>query len=168
MKKLNLKVASNSNIDAYFLVDGKRLKGRSKKDNFGNLCKVVEVENDVVEIRIFDWNEMQGKLWLLTSFVFFVISIFGLLDVRVNKNCRSIDCKLNVKLNSENSNLKIAYNKFQNGEVAVKFDGDCDVEVVSNRYYINEECKKRFKIMKWIKIATVVVAIIGVILFLNK
>ena len=46
MKKLNLKVASHCNIDAYFLVDGKRFKG--KKDDFGKTCKVLETDKNEV------------------------------------------------------------------------------------------------------------------------
>lgn len=163
MKRLNLKIASHSSIDSYFLVDGKRVK--SKKDNFGKKCSIIETENDEVEIKIFDFDEMQGKLWFVSSLVFFIISIFGILDIKYKKNCRSIDCKLKVKLKDENNELKISYNKFEDNGLAVNYDSDCEVEVESNRYYINQVSKKRFKIMKWVKITTVVLAVIGVILF---
>lgn len=165
MKNLNLKIASHSNIDAYFLVDGRRIK--SKKDDFGNQCKVVETENDEVEIKIFDWNEMQGKLWYLTSFLFFIISIFGLLDIKLNKNCRSIDCKVKVKLGSQDNKLKIIYNKFEDGAEAIKYESDCEVDIISNRYYVNKECKKRFKIMRIVKVITVVLAVVAIILLLK-
>lgn len=165
MKKLNLKVNSNLNIDAYFLVDGKSVKG--KKNKFGNTVKCLETDKEEVEISIFDFNEMQGKLWFLTSFIFFIISLFGLLDIRLNKNCRSIDCKLKVKLDKEVNEMSIGYNNFEDNGSAVHFEGDCEVEVISNRYYINEELKKRFKIMKWVKIATVLVAIVALILILR-
>lgn len=162
MKKLDLKVSSHFVIDTCFLVDGKRLK--SKKDNFGNACSLIETDNGDVEIEIFNWNEMQGKLWFLTSFIFYIISIFGLLDIKQNKSCRFINCKLKVKLKEEN-NLKIIYNKFQHNSKAINYEGNCEVEEISNIYYIDEICRKRFKIMKWVKIATFVLVIVGLILF---
>lgn len=165
MKKLNLKVNSNLNIDAYFLVDGKSVKG--KKNKFGNTVKCLETDKEEVEISIFDFNEMQGKLWFLTSFIFFIISLFGLLDIRLNKNCRSIDCKLKVKLDKEVNEMNIRYNNFEDNGSAVNFEGDCEVEVISNRYYINEKLVKRFKIMKWVKIATVLITIVALILILR-
>ena len=164
MKRLILKIASHSSIDSYFLVDGKRVK--SKKDNFGKKCSTIETENDEVEIKIFDFDEMQGKLCFVSSLVFFIISIFGILDIKYKKNCRSIDCKLKVKLKNEENQLKISYNKFEDNEAAVNCEGDCEVEVISNKYYINEVSKKRFKIMKWVKIAVFVLAIVSLILIL--
>lgn len=165
MKKLNLKIASNLNIDAYFLVDGKSVKG--KKNKFGSVVKCLETDKEEVEISIFDFNEMQGKLWFLTSFIFFIVSLFGLLDIRLNKNGKSIDCKLKVKLDKEINDINIQYNKFEDNGSAVSFESDCEIEVISNRYYVNEKLKKRFKIMKWLKIATVLIAIIALILILR-
>ena len=165
MKQLNLKVNNNLNIDSYFLVDGKSVKG--KKNQFGNTVKCIETDKEEIEISIFDFNEMQGKLWFLTSFIFFIISLFGLLDIKLNKKCRSIDCKLKVKLDKEINNLNIQYGKFEDNGCAVNFESDCEVEVISNRYYINEKLVKRFKIMKWVKIATVLIAIVALILILR-
>ena len=164
MKKLNLKITGHPHLDTYFLVDGKSVKG--KKNKFGNISKFVETDKNEVEIAIFNFDEMQGKLWFLTSFVFFIVSIFGLLDVRANKKCRLIDCKLKVKLDKEENDLNITYNQFENNGCAIHFESDSAVEVISNRYYINEDVKKRVKIMKWVKIVTVIVAIIILILVL--
>ena len=165
MKRLNLKITNNTSIDAYFLVDG--AKPKFKKNEYGSYISVIETEKDEVEIKIYEWNEYKSSWWFLTSLLYFIISFFGIFDIRIDKRFRSVDCDFKIKLSSEENNLKLTYNGFKEDCAAILHDGNCEIEMISNKYYIDKKSKTRYKIMKWLKLVIWLIAIIGVILFLR-
>ena len=165
MKNLNLKINNNTNIDAYFLVDGK--KPKFKKNEFGNYECLIETEKDEVELKVFEWNEYKSALWLVMSIVYFFISLFGIFDIKQDKRFRSIDCHFKIKLQNEENNLKLVYNGFKDGDIAIVHEGDCDIEVLSNKYFIDTKSMKRYKIVKGIKVALWMFLIVAIFLFLR-
>ena len=165
MKKLNLKITNNTNLDAYFLINGK--KPKFKKNQYGNYISVIETESDQVEIKIYEWNEYKSGLWLITSVIYFIVSIFGILDIKQDKRFRSIDCNFKIKLEDEENNLKLTYNAFKDNDIAIVHEGDCEVEVLNNKYYIDEQSKKRYKTVRLIKLFVMILAVIAILLFLK-
>ena len=164
MNKLNLKLINVVNLSPTILVDNKKVK--PKKNQFGSYAITHETEKDEVEIKIFKYLEINGKLWFLMGMIFFIISIFGILDYRLDRKCIIIDCCLKIKLN-ENTNAELKFNSFVSSGEAYTIKTDAQVEQISNRYFVDTQAKKRVKILIITKLLCWVALIAGVITFLT-
>lgn len=167
MKNLNIKVVNKGPFEAYLLVDGKNQK--IKKNQFGSLMASVESEKDEVEVVISEWNDYKSRTWFVTNIIFFVISVFGIFDIKTNKRFCSIDFKAKIKMDKEDNNLTFTYNRFEDGKIAIVHEGDCNIEIFSNKYFIDTVAKRRYKIMRWIKLLIWLLTIMVIVLFfINK
>ena len=149
MNRLFLKLINVMNVSPTILVDNKRVK--PMKNEFGSYGINYETEKEEVEIKIYKYLEVNGRLWFLMHMIFFVISIFGLLDYRLDKRCTVIDCKLKIKVN-ENTNAELRFNSFADSGEAYELKTDAEYEEISNRYFVDKRAQKRLKILKITKL----------------
>ncbi len=164
MNQLNLKVRKGADKYSKILIDDKKVK--SKKDSFGSRIIKYETENDTVDIKIYSYLEINNKLWLLTNIFFYIISLFGLFDIRLNKTCKVVDCHFVVKM-KDLVNMTIT-TKGKNTQTPQEAEVECDSEYQAkeNVIYIDSVAKKRFKILKIAKIITfilIMAIIVGII-----
>lgn len=166
MKNVNLKIKGVGRLKPVVCVDGKQIK--FKKNNFGSYEKSISTEKDKMEIVIYRYLEINGRLWWLISILQFLVSLFGILDTMKEKNCTIIDCKLVVDLNSaENRNIDLAINENAKNGKSVSITTELEVEEVTNRSYVDEKAKKRFKIMKFVKLFVFIAAVVGLIFLIR-
>lgn len=163
MKQVNIKIKGASKINPIFLVDGKKVK--FKKNNYGSYEANVETENNKLEIELYRYLEISGRLWWLMSIVFFVISLFGILDSVKEKDCMVLNCKWVVDLSNNNGGVvDIKIHNLKHQQKSVEFVSALPYNEVSNVCIEDATAKKRLKIVKGLKIATVLVVVAIVVL----
>ena len=149
MNTLNLKILGAGKINPTINIDGKSVK--FKKNEFGSYSTNFTTEKEQVEIVIYKYLEINGKLWFLMSILFFIISLFGLLDTRYDRKCVVVDCKFLVNL-QEKTEMTIKVNSLTNEGKAVECTCNTEFQEISNQYYVDKRAKKRLKILLAVKI----------------
>lgn len=162
MNKVNLVVSSNKAYDNIVLVDGKRFKYKKNKNK--DMVGVIETNNDKVEIEIFNWFEIKSKLWLIMELFFFVISIFGLFDVKKDKKGKKVNFKAVFKLKEDN-NIRLSYGPLKDNVAPIRIDSNLDMEVIENKFIVDEVVVKRYKLLKLFKFLTFIL-IVGIAVLL--
>ena len=143
MKQINLTVRGGTRLSPTILIDGKAIK--TKKSGIGAKTGVFKTEKDKVEISIFRYLEINGRLWFLMNIIYFLIGVFGIFDFLYDKNCAVLDCKFVVDT-TEQTNLEIAFNSLIDKGRAVEIESDTNVTEIKNMYYVDQKAKKRRKI----------------------
>lgn len=169
MRKLVLSVTGNINFNPLILVDNRKVKFKKNKSN--EIIYETETNKDELKIEIFKWFETEDKHWMLWSIIFFIISFFGVFDIKDDAKPYSLKYKGNIKLKEEENFLKITLNSFKPNELAFVFDGNCFLESNgTNKYFIDENVinkrKKIKKIKKTIGFCFIMFIVIVGILFL--
>lgn len=123
------------------------------KNKFGNKTVIYETESPTVNIKIKKYLEINSKLWLLWQMIFFFLSVFGIFDFKLDKKCVIIDCEFEVKL-EEITTLNLSMNYMKSLEKALKVDSNADIKEIKNVAYVDEQAKKRMKVLKITKICT--------------
>lgn len=161
MNKLNLKFRGGKLKDLLIQIDNDPIK--FKQNKFGNFEYNYETEKDVVNIKIQRVLELQSKFWFLWQMLFFVISLFGIFDRRLDKRCVIIDAEYNVNVN-ENSQIEFMLD-YTKPESVLKVQSNAEIEQVKNVSYVDKNLKKRLKILRLTKIFTAigVVILVGVL-----
>lgn len=163
MRNVNLNVVGSSNLNPILAIDGKTLK--TKKNKHGNIQYSFDTEKDEIELSVFRYLELNGRLWWLMAILFFVISIFGILNPPYEKKCIQIDYKVKLKL-KENNDITIKLNASSNDGKVGRIETVCDCEEISNNFDIDKVAQKRKKIIKiceviaWIALIVTIVALI--------
>ena len=146
-RTLELKVVGFSDLLNTMIVNGKKVKLKTNKDN----TRTCQITADKAEIIIYRTHQFTGKAWFWWSLLFYFISIFGIFDVRQNKRCQVTDCRFNIDLkNDTKATMKIL--KFEDGGKFAEIECDEPVELINNVQYFDKVAQKRFKIMKRVKI----------------
>lgn len=116
------------------------------------------------EIQIVRKHELTSPLWLLWGLLFFVISCFGIFDVRYSK-AASLRCTINV-VSQGGGKVQLTPNVSRDGAGVVIANSNCEVSVVENTSD-SALLKKRLKTLRIIKlllwlalIATIVVFVV--------
>ncbi len=162
MNNVNLKVTGGIGLNPNVIIDNNPVK--LKKNKYGSLDGNYQTENSEIELKVCRYLELSGKLWLLMSMVFFIISIFGIFNPPYDRKCIQIDylCKIKLK---ETNDIKIKINTQNAGDKAIEVESDCEIEEITNAFQIDKVAKKRLVIVRIIEVA-LWVALVGVIIFL--
>ncbi len=151
MNNIDLKLINCANFKPSVEVDGNTLQ--YKKDNFGALTTQYTTDKSQIKIEINKYYDVLGPWWFLTSLFFFIISIFGILDIRPDKKCISLKTTFLINVR-ENSKIKIVFKTRKNGEKAVEVTCE-NAEITQeegNTYYVEEQAKKRYKVLRVTKV----------------
>lgn len=151
MNKLNMKINGVNTRGLDIKIDDKKVN--LLKNKFGNKTVIYETENPTVNIKIKKYLEINSKLWLLWQMIFFFLSVFGIFDFKLDKKCVIIDCEFEVKL-EEITTLNLSMNYMKSLEKALKVDSNADIKEIKNVAYVDEQAKKRMKVLKITKICT--------------
>lgn len=163
MRKLNLKIIPNGVVDTTCCVNGNRIKNKINK--FGYLEEIIENDNDFNEIEIGIFREINCKCWFLLEILFFIISIFGIFDVKKEKKGKSLKVKLKIQGN-ENVDLKLIFNPFESGKEAIRVETNGNCQVIENNYYIDEKIVKKLQILKITKIMIFILFVASIFIIL--
>lgn len=168
MRILNLRVRGYKNLAPIVKVDGNLVK--LKKNKFGSYSIDYETDKDKVEVSIYKYLEISGRLWWLFTPLFFIISIFGLLDPVRDGKPVIVDSKFVIDMtSSENRKLDLVLDRFtEESGKAFAIEGDLSVEEISNVYFVDPVIKRRQNIMRVVKVLLAVGTAVLVGLLLSK
>lgn len=167
MNTLNLKLKGSENLgDALVYVDGEAVKFR--RNEFKNLSATVKTDKDRVKIEVVKALDVGGIFWFLTQILFFIISIFGIFDVRIKKRYMSIRYECDVDL-TENGSFALKCNTPRENAAAFEIETDLNTTEISNICFADEKAKRTCKMLLIAKIFTAIaIAVIAVALLIVK
>lgn len=80
MNELNIKLTGEKNLgNSTILIDGTPIT--LKQNEFKNLTCNYQTEKDKVKVEVIKYLDVGGVWWFITQLFFFIISVFGILDV---------------------------------------------------------------------------------------
>ena len=163
MSELRINLVNNLPYESRLFIDGKEMiPQRDKKTRISEI--VAETDKEFTEIRVENFFEARLPFWkwFLTTFVCWIISVFGIFDSVSGKTGRVVDLKLNVKT-TENAFVKMKFNLYKkDGTVAQITETDTEVREITNIYRIDKQAKKRNKAYKIVRIISLIAVAIGV------
>ena len=164
MKTLNLKIQGAQGLKPHILVDGQNM--HYKRNKYGNIEISHETEKNSVEISISNVLEILGPCWWLVQMAFFIFSVFGIFNPKLEKMCYEINYKAKINLVEGINDITITF--LPNQEQAMQCDSE-KVEVLLNQCLLSEKAKKRNKILKTSKILSwlILIATILLIIFIR-
>lgn len=158
MSKLTVRVSDALYDSSEVLVNGQ--KEKFTKNGRGGY-ELVCADCGETEIQITRKHELTSNLWLLWSMLFFVISCFGIFDVRYG-NVPSLRCKVKVSP-TEDCALRFTPGFKKNGEGVIIAQDKCEAEILENSSDA-ALIKKRRKILRLIKIMLWLALIAAIVL----
>lgn len=161
MKVLNLKLTGGASLgDVEVRVDGQPIQ--FKKNEFSNVMSTYQTDHDIVRIEIYRMLDIGGPLWFITQLFFFLISLFGILDIHRKEKCIIINFAMDVTL-EEVSHVTLKGNPPKIDAKAIDVETDVKIDEISNLYQLDNEARKK---MKWLRIAKALVAVITIAIIL--
>ncbi len=154
-------VHSLSETEVY--VDDKPVK--FKKNEFKNLVCKYSTESEKINIKVFKMLDIGGAVWFITQLFFFLISIFGLLDIHHRQRCMVIDFEMDVDLKEENK-ITLQFNSPQEDKDAIEIQTDLVNRVITNKYCLDVKAKKTLKALLITKIILALAIIATTIIIL--
>lgn len=161
MKTLNLKIQGGIELRPIIEIDGKVVN--YKRNKYKTILITHETEKEAVDVKIKNVLEINGPWWWLVQMCFFVLSLFGILNPKLEKTCYYINYQAKITLNAEQNNVNLKFNELKDKSRAIEAVFDGEVEETENAYSIDLEAKKRKKILKFSKIVSWVLLIIIVL-----
>ncbi len=164
MNNLTLTLTKKIKPYTYLTVDGEVVKPKFRR---GVGTAKIQTEKSEVEIAYTRFSRFDSKLWWLLEIVYFLLSGFGLFDLRFGKHEYITNYKAKITL-SEDTKVKIHIPNPKNGGPVLKLTTDANLIEEENAYSIDQEVKKKKKILLIAKIITaiIVVTTIAFIIFL--
>ena len=169
MKILNLKLQGGYEYRPIIEIDGKEVAYKRNKHEAAMITD--QTEKDSVDIKIKNILEINGPWWWFMQMLFFIISIFGILNQRLEKTCYIIDYQANIDLPNEQNDVTLKINLAKDGAKAVDVLSETKSRDEStNLFTLDQTAKKRKKILKisyiisWIVLVVVVVAVLFAVL----
>lgn len=167
MKDLNIKLTGERYLDnAVIKIDGK--PATFKKNEFKNYTVNYKTENDKVKIEVYKMLDVGGIGWFITQLLFFIISIFGIFDVRYKFRHISLEYSAEFDLKEGQNNITIRIAPPKENTKSVITETDLQFNENINKYSVNAKAKKTLKILKFAKIllTLAIIAVVILILFI--
>lgn len=159
MAKLELEIVGFNDAINSMNINGKKCKFKIGE----NRTRSCIIEADKAEIVIYKTHIYNGKCWFWWSLLYFIISIFGIFDVRQNARCLVVDCRFNINLEKDTkTTLKI--NNFEDGGRFADIESETPIELINNVQYFDKQAQKRHKKMKKARFAISFISIILIVL----
>lgn len=159
MRKLEIELVGFGGYSSCVSIDGKYAKSVKGKSN----TYIVETEKETCQLAIYKSHFYAGKAWFWCNLFFFIISVFGLFDIRHNKNCLVMDVKFNIST-AIDGKVVVKKEEFVDGGKVCVIEADTAVEEVSNVSYYDKQAQKRQKTMKKFKIAATILSLVLTVL----
>jgi len=166
MRELKLKLINIQKLNPTILIDGKAKK--IKKNEFGSYEINHTTENNKVEIIIRRYLELSGALWLFWSILYFIVSLCGIFDSKLDFKCIVVDCKFIVNLNNNSTSINLILNEINEQGEAISFESETPIDILSNHYFVDKKIKKRTKIILALRIILSCILIATLAFFLIK
>ncbi len=168
MKEVNLKLTGNEILgETQILIDGHVV--HLQRNAFHNLEGSYQTEKGVVKIEVARLLDIGGPWWFITQLFFFIISIFGILDIHRKERCLVIDFMMEVSLEDSN-HITLRANALKDDTKTFDIETELSFCEITNRYYLDNKAKKKLKwlLLTKILLALLTITIALVILIINK
>ena len=131
-----------------------------KQNRYGVYTYHLSTKKDHINLKVCTLHELEGKFWFIFSYIFFIISLLGIFNRKIDKKCLKINYESNLKL-LENSNIEFDFTKYTNSNNESSLPkSNIEIDTIANNYYIDTKLKKRYKILKLAKIFTWIATLI--------
>lgn len=169
MKTLNLKLQGGYEYRPIIEIDGQEVSYKRNKHEAAIIT--YQTEKDSVDIKVKNILEINGPWWWFMQMFFFVISIFGILNQRLEKTCYIIDYQASIDLPNEQNDVTLKINLAKDGAKAIDVLSETKPkDETVNLFTLDQTAKKRKKILKisyivsWIVLVIVVAAVLFAVL----
>lgn len=152
-----LNLYNNRGHRAEVYADGTQLYNIEKRHS-APMKYEFSTDNDVVNVVIKKTYEINSKLYILKFLFYYIISVFGIFDVR-EKRFRTLDVNFFVDLRKTQV-LNVKLDNFIEGGTAAVFDTD-SVRTESNVFYTDKVAEGRYKTLKKVKILFTIAAFLA-------
>lgn len=161
----DLKFRTVTGANPVITLDGKKIK--FKKNSFGNFEAKADVR-DGARLKLTCWDTILSPMWLLWEMLYFVISVFGIFDLRNDKIKRSFEFEAVLHPTAGDSKATVTVIRSQGeGSPAAELECNFEAEVVENRYTGYELIKKRriialvIKVAAWLALIASAIAVVA-------
>lgn len=161
MNKLTFKIM-NPQQNTSMTIDGQNIK--PQKDKGGHDVYTFETERSSVDIILNKYLEVNSSFYIFWQILFFIISLFGICNKRLDKNCVVLKYHATIKVNENTevtARIKTGYKETQ----ALNLETTAEVMEDVNERFVDKNAKKRLKALKIIKIG-LWIALIAMIIVL--
>ena len=160
MNTLEIKLTGGLPDGTVVKVDGET--ARFRKNEFGSLVCRHSTEKDRVKIEAYRLLDVGGVWWFVVQLLLFLLSVFGLFDVRRRNACTTVDFETDLFLNGDGK-VNLCFNSVSDSGPAITVETDLKQTETVNAYGIDIGAKKIYKALKIAKIALAVVVVAIVI-----
>lgn len=159
MANLEFEFIGFKDLNNCITVDGKFVKlKKTRKKTY----KATVETNNKSEVVIYKTHYYNGKNWFWWNLLYYIVSIFGIFDIKQDKKCLVLDAKFSVTTQNDSKVIVKRQNFEDNGKL-VSIETEAQVEEFSNVQYHDKEARKKHKKMKKFKIITTIVSMIIII-----
>lgn len=163
MKTLKLRVLNPRMHNVIYMFDGKALK--PKGDNMGHYVFNIETPADKVDILIIRRSPLRSRLWLVWQFLFFIVSLLGILDLQSKKLNKEAIYRATLYLSGEDE-VDLKFDTDNSSNAFVELTTTLQVEERENKTLSYPLIVRRAKVLKILKIITYIVLLITLIIIL--
>lgn len=170
MKNIKIKISRSYGNLPEIVIDGKVRQAKKNKYE-GGYDVIHQTDKDKLEIGLYKYQEINGRLWFLVYLFYFIISVFGIFDLPFGRKIISLECKFIIDVSSLGDNSTIDIVMISNGKEGkvAQLATKCEYEEVVNQCFIDAKAKRRIKIYRIFKVLFWVSAIItGIVLLIVK
>lgn len=164
MNTLDLKIQGGRGLKPIIKIDGNVVNYKRNKNQSIEIKH--ETDKNNVSLSIENILEINGPCWWLVQMLFFVVSIFGIFNTKLEKMCYVISYKCTFSLNEGNNTAVIKIGKLQDKAEVVTVVTNTEYLVEKNECVLDEKAQKRKKILKVSKILAWILLVLTVILLI--
>ena len=150
MAILTINTASRHETLREMTVNGKPVKFKKTRDKIFS-AQVDLKELPIAEIIIYRGNRYAGACWWLFEIFYFLLSIFGIFDTRLDKRFITIDSRFVVDVVTDTT-AEFSVNEYVDGGEFVKLNTTANYRTVSNVNYKDESAVAKHKTAKKMKL----------------
>lgn len=159
MNKLTFKVM-NPQPNIWVSVDNKDVI--AKRDKNGHDEYVYESEKSSVDVTLYKYLEVNSPLYMLWQIFFFIISVFGIFNKRLDKKCVVLKYRATINLDADTKIIARINTNYKETK-ALSIETSAEVVEQENLREVDKNAKKRLKLLKIIKLLLWVALIGGLV-----
>lgn len=161
MARIDIRFDGFRGLENHITVNGKSPK-LTRTQNGSYVCSA-EAQDGAFDVSIYKGHYYTGKAWFWWNLLYFIVSVFGIFDIKQDKRCMVVDGRFRI-IAEKDSYAIISKQKFVDGyelELA-QVETNGQLETVSNVQYSDSEGKRRRSIMKKCKAGLIFLTILAV------
>lgn len=119
--------------------------------NTNRVC--FQTESDTAEVILYETHQYTGKCWFLIWLFFYIISLFGLLDVKQNKRCLVTYLRFSINDKVDTYTI-VTFNSIRENPRVAEIASQYNISEIANEHYYDQKAKKIHKRLGALKFFT--------------